>query len=82
MVQSILFIDANRDDDARYVLVQQFTHLNFIPIVPILERKLSSPLVPALENCGQEEKIQQLQNTRHARANESTAKKNIRFDGK
>ena len=46
------------------VLVQQFTLLVRIPVAPILEWKLSSPLVLALENCRQDRKDRNIQESK------------------
>ena len=63
VVKSIPFVDANRDDHVRL-----HPSDSRIPIAPILNRKISSPLISAWGNfCSQEKtrKTQRHKNTRH-----------------
>ena len=51
VVQSIPFVDANRDDN-----VQLYPSDSRIPIAPILDRKMSLPLVAAWGNFADKKK--------------------------
>ena len=76
VVQSIPFVDANQDDDAR-----SCPGTTVHACIWFASQSLSSPLVPALQNRRQDKKDNKMK-TRDIRRKQSTAKKNIRFDGK
>ena len=65
VVQSMPFVGANRDDDG-----QLLTSGLHIPIAPIIDRKISSPLVPAWGNFA-DKKTEKQENRKKTQENKT-----------